>query len=748
MTNQEHIPVPTHSAAVPTPPAAADELLGRLLAAFAGYGAPADAEKLRTVYEFARQAHGSQQRASGEAYIVHPLSVAIILAGLRLDAATLQAALLHDTVEDAGVPLERIEQSFGPDVARLVDGVTHLTALGLGKDRLGSGEPTAAMQAENLRKFFLAVARDIRVILIKLADRLHNLRTLEALPEAKRRRIARESLEIFAPVASRLGIWQLKWEIEDLSFRHLMPEEYARTEAQVSRIRAERERIIPEVLAALTGKLREQGVDFRLEWRPKHLYSSFRKMVSKRYAPEQIYDLIAFRIIVGTPEECYAALGAVHGLWVPIKDRIKDFVAVPKSNQYRSLHTTVVGPQGQPLEIQIRTEEMHRVNEYGIAAHWSYKEGRTPQRAQALSREIYPWIKTFLDWQEETADAGEYVENLQRDVLGSEVFVFTPRGDVLDLPAGSTPVDFAYRVHSDVGHRCSGARVNANLAPLDTRLRNGDIVEILTGPAAQPSRGWLGFVRSRHARNKIRQWFRKEQRDEHLARGRELVQREFRRLRLGAAADDHALLQSLAAALEFHCWDDLLAGLGFGDVRTEQVVARLRELSPGLFPEEQLVFLPPRPGAAAAPASGVAVEDVRDALTRLARCCAPVPGDPIAGFVTVGRGVSVHRQDCGKYREQAASHPERRIAVRWDVKDREPVYHAELAIQTMNLAGNLEQIMAIVNAVRVPTTALQATAGRDRTVVRISLDVAGRTQLDELVRKIAAIRDVISVERA
>ncbi|HTY09228.1 MAG TPA: RelA/SpoT family protein, partial [Candidatus Edwardsbacteria bacterium] len=484
MSVENKIHAPAQSAAAPTATAAVDELFAKLHEAFAGYGTASGLEQLRRAFAFACQAHGVQKRASGEDYISHPLAVAIILAGLRLDAATLQAALLHDTVEDAGVALEAIKEKFGDEVAQLVDGVTHLTALGFGKQRLESDEPTAAMQAENLRKFFLAVAKDIRVILVKLADRLHNLRTLDALPEAKRKRIARESLEIFAPIASRLGIWQLKWEIEDLSFRHLMPEEHRRTVEQVSPVRAEREGIIPEVLAALTAALDGQGLSYRLEWRPKHLYSSFRKMVQKRYAAAEIYDLIAFRVIVKTPEECYAALGAVHSLWVPIKDRIKDFIAVPKSNGYRSLHTTVIGPAGQPLEIQIRTEEMHRINEYGVAAHWAYKEGGSPAKAQSLSRQIYPWIKTFLDWQEDTSDAREYVESLRRDVLASEVFVFTPKGDVFDLPAGATPVDFAYRVHSNVGHRCTGARVNANLVPLDHRLHNGDVVEIITRPNA------------------------------------------------------------------------------------------------------------------------------------------------------------------------------------------------------------------------------------------------------------------------
>ena len=748
MSADKKIPIPVQSAAAPTPNAAVDELFLKLSKAFAGYGTPADAEKLRLAYEFARQAHGAQKRASGEDYIAHPLAVAIILAGLRLDAATLQAALLHDTVEDAGVSLESIRGKFGDEVAQLVDGVTHLTALGFGKHRLESDEPSAAMQAENLRKFFLAVAKDIRVILVKLADRLHNLRTLDALPEAKRKRIARESLEIFAPIASRLGIWQLKWEIEDLSFKHLMPEEYARTAAQVSPVRAERERIIPEVLAALTAALDGQGISYRLEWRPKHLYSSFRKMVQKRYAPAEIYDLIAFRVIVKTPEECYTALGAVHGLWVPIKDRIKDFIAVPKSNQYRSLHTTVIGPAGQPLEIQIRTEEMHRINEYGVAAHWAYKEGGTTAKAQDLSRQIYPWIRTFIDWQDDAGDAREYVESLRRDVLASEVFVFTPKGDVFDLPAGATPVDFAYRVHSTVGHRCTGARVNANLVPLDRQLRNGDVVEILTSNTARPSRGWLAFVRSRHARNKIRLWFKKEQRAEHLARGRELVAKEFQRLHLEQLLGDEALLRSLAAAADCATWDDLLAAIGYGEHNVEQLLLRLRQLAPEHFKDEQLVFLPPRPGAAGGAAQSVAVRGVEGALTRLARCCAPVPGDAIAGFVTVGRGVSVHRSDCPSYRQQVAAQPQRQIEVWWNARDNAPIYHAELSIQTANLSGNLEQIMAIVNAVRVPTTALQAVTGKDRTVVRIGLDVAGRAQLDDLVAKISQLRDVIKVERA
>ncbi|MHB2019050.1 MAG: RelA/SpoT family protein, partial [Candidatus Xenobia bacterium] len=482
-----------------------EEMMEDLLVRVGEYNPNANFDMIRKAFQVANQAHGPQIRQSGEPYIIHPIEVARILTVLRMDTASICAALLHDTVEDTSLTIDECRDAFGPEVAQLVDGVTKLTAISDGKER---GEHTfktkADAQAENLRKILLAMAKDIRVILIKLADRLHNLRTLGSLREDKQRRIAQESLEIFAPIASRLGIFKLKWEIEDLAFMYLYPEEYKRTVQLVSRQRQERERVIPKVLGSLQTKLQELGIKAHLEWRPKHYFSIYQKMQNKQRGLDEIYDLIAVRIIVNTQEECYTALGAVHSLWMPIKDRIKDYIAVPKSNHYRSLHTTVFGPGDEPLEIQIRTWEMHKINDYGIAAHWAYKEGKEFNKEVNLAREIYPWVRLILDWQDESKDAREYVENLKLDVLSSEVFVFTPDGDVLDLPAGSGPIDFAYRVHTDVGHHCVGAKVNTRMVPLDYQLQNGDIVEIMTSKHSTPSLDWLKIARSRHARTKIR----------------------------------------------------------------------------------------------------------------------------------------------------------------------------------------------------------------------------------------------------
>ncbi|HEY3998638.1 MAG TPA: bifunctional (p)ppGpp synthetase/guanosine-3',5'-bis(diphosphate) 3'-pyrophosphohydrolase, partial [Candidatus Xenobia bacterium] len=566
------------SAAPPdvNPPAMFEELLSRV----SEYNPTANLELLRKAYRVASEAHGAQTRKSGEPYIVHPIEVARILTVLRMDTASVAAALLHDTVEDTALTIDQTRDMFGSEVAQLVDGVTKLTAISDGKPHADGKDPIhskADAQAENLRKILLAMAKDIRVILIKLADRLHNLRTLGSLREEKQKRIAQESLEIFAPIASRLGIWKLKWEIEDLAFMYLMPEEYKQTADLVSKLRREREKIIPTVLEALKEKLADLNIKAHLEWRPKHFYSVYLKMSGKHKGLDEIYDLIAVRVIVDTQEECYTALGAVHSLWMPIKDRIKDYIAVPKSNHYRSLHTTVFGPGDEPLEIQIRTWEMHKVNDYGIAAHWAYKEGKEYNKEVNLAREIYPWVRLILDWQDESKDAKEYVENLKLDVLSSEVFVFTPNGDVLDLPAGSTPLDFAYRVHTDVGHRCVGAKVNTRLVPLEYQLQNGDIIEIMTSKHSTPSRDWLKICKSSHARNKIRLWFKKERREENVTRGKDLLEKDLRRHRIEPLMSDTALLLRVAAQYNLNTVDDLLAALGYSEIHTAQVIDRIKE---------------------------------------------------------------------------------------------------------------------------------------------------------------------------
>ena len=508
-----------------------------LLDTVQSYNAKADLELIKKAYNFAERLHEGQRRVSGEPFVIHPFEVAVILANLQMDTTTIAAALLHDTIEDTVASYEQIEKEFGKEVALLVDGVTKLTAISTSKEQSQGGGPAyesnvfkskAESQAENLRKIFLAMAKDIRVILIKLADRLHNLRTLSSMPLIKRQYTARETLEIFAPITSRLGMWRIKWELEDLSFSHLEPEKYKELAQKVALKRAEREKVIHEAIAVIERKLAEHGMKAHIEGRPKHLYSIYKKLTKKGKDFSEIYDLFALRIIVNNVEECYTVLGTVHSLWIPMKDRIKDYIAVPKSNSYRSLHTTVYGPGDEPLEIQIRTWEMHRIDEYGLAAHWAYKE----ERNASLAKEIYPWIRRIVDWQLDSKDAREYIENLKLDLLESEVFVFTPRGDVIDLPAGSTPIDFAYRIHTQVGHSCVGAKVNARIVPLDYNLQNADIIEVITSKHATPSLDWLKLCRSNHAKNKIRQWFKKERRDDNIIRAR----RPWRRNSSGTAS--------------------------------------------------------------------------------------------------------------------------------------------------------------------------------------------------------------------
>ena len=495
----------------------------------------------------AEERHRPQQRTSGEPYITHPVAVAHILADYRLDAPTLAATLLHDVVEDTPTTLEEVSTTFTPEISMLVDGVTKLTSI---SSRQGRDAPTPRSkqqaQAENLRKIFLAMARDLRVILIKLADRLHNLRTLGALRPQKQEAISTETLEIFAPIASRLGVFQMKIELEDLSFRYRYPKEYEELTHGLERLRPVLERAIEEARSGIEKRLEALNIKARLEWREKHLYSTFKKIQRTHRPLEDVYDLLALRIIVDKVEDCYSILGLVHSIWVPMKDRIKDYIAVPKSNNYRSLHTTVYGPGDHPLEIQIRTWEMHQVNEMGIAAHWAYKEGKAPpSKDTAMFKEIYPWIRAILDWDAETRDAKEYVDNLKVDLLSNEVFVFTPGGDVIDLPTGSVPIDFAYRVHTQVGHRCIGAKVNGKMVPFDYKLQNADVVEVITSKNGTPSLDWLRICGSNQARNKIRNWFKKERREENVARGRDILRRELTKQRMDGVLNDEDLMNRI-----------------------------------------------------------------------------------------------------------------------------------------------------------------------------------------------------------
>ncbi len=593
------------------------------------------------------------------------------------------------------------------------------------------------------------MTKDLRVILIKLADRLHNLRTLGNLRPDKQKRIAQETLEIFAPIASRLGVYDMKCELEDLCFRYIYPAEFEELKREVEGLAEVREAALASAVDQIEEKLEKLQIGATLEWREKHLYSTFRKMERTGRTLEEVYDLVALRVIVPRVEDCYSVLGAIHSIWIPMKDRIKDYIAVPKSNNYRSLHTTIFGPNQLPLEIQIRTDEMHQVNEMGIAAHWAYKEGSGGSKAakeSKLFKEIYPWIRAILDWQDDSRDAKEYIENLKVDLLQNEVFVFTPQGDVVDLPAGSCPLDFAYRIHTEVGHRCIGAKVNSKMVPLSTRLQNADIVEIVTSKNSNPSLDWLRICASNGARNKIRAWFKKEKRDENIVRGRDMLRRELGRNRMDQLASDDPLLEKVAQRLNFVEIDDLMASLGYNETSLSQVLARLREELPKEVSEN---ILPTPRANSVRPSAGRAVEVVGldNILVKFARCCAPVPGDPIKGYITLGKGVSVHVEDCANLKALLDTSPEREIEVRWDQPDQGSGYQVEVEIEAWDRAGLLSDVMQVVNDAKIATRACKAWTRKDMAFVRMNLDITNKRQLEELMKRLRRVRDVSLVKR-
>jgi GTP pyrophosphokinase len=724
--------------------------LEEFLSAIRGYLSDDALETVRRAFQLAQERHRPQSRASGEPYILHPIEVAAILAGYKLDVSTLAATLLHDTVEDTNTTLEEIEEKFGGEVRMLVDGVTKLTAISA---RQGRDSPTPhskqMAKAENLRKIFLAMAKDLRVILIKLADRLHNLRTLGNLRPDKQKRIASETLEIFTPIASRLGVFDMKCELEDLCFRYLFPEEFEELEKASIRLAAYREEALSQAVSMIEAKLRSEGIPPRLEWREKHLYSTFRKMERTGRTLEEVYDLVALRIVVPTVGDCYTVLGVIHSIWIPMKDRIKDYIAVPKSNNYRSLHTTIFGPKQQPLEIQIRTEEMHQVNEMGIAAHWAYKEGagKANSKETALFKEIYPWIRAILDWQTDSRDAREYIENLKVDLLQNEVFVFTPKGEVVDLPAGCNPIDFAYRIHTEVGHRCVGAKVNGKMVPLTYILQNADIVEIVTAKNGTPSLDWLRICKSNGARNKIRAWFKKEKREENIVRGRDMLRRELGRQRMDNIVLEGPLLARVSEKLNFQDTDDLLASLGYGETTLPQVLGRLRDELPKEVSETLLPT--PRKSGDFKPSGGRAVEvvGIDNILIKFARCCAPVPGDPIRGYITLGKGVSVHVAGCVNLNALLELSPEREIEVRWDQPDVASGYHVDIELEAWDRDGLLSDVMGVINEAKVPTRACKAWTRKDTAFVKMTVDIKDKRQLEEVLKRLRRLRDVVHVSR-
>lgn len=697
------------------------------------YNPHADSEMLEKAYRFAEAVHRYQKRFSGEPYIVHPLAVAGILADLELDLETIVGGLLHDVVEDGGVELAEIEREFGGEVALLVDGTTKLSRF--------QYKSKEEHQAENLRKMFLAMARDIRVILIKLADRLHNLRTLRYHNAAKRKEIAQETLDIFAPLAHRLGIYRLKSELEDLAFRHSDPEKYYMVAEKLAKTRDSRERYIAGVVATLKEKLAEAGIKADVQGRAKHLYSIYVKMVTQQKDLTEIYDVMGVRIIVDTVRDCYAALGAIHALWKPVPGRFKDYIAVPKSNMYQSLHTTVVGPGGELLEIQVRTWEMHRTAEYGIAAHWRYKEGG---KGDKEFDEKLAWLRQLLDWQHELRDAREFMESLKIDLFADVVFVFTPRGDVIELPAGSVPLDFAYRIHTDIGHRCTGARVNGRLVPLDYRLNNGDVVEIITGKQPSPSRDWLSLVKTSQAKSKIRQWFKKAQREENFSRGKDLLEKEARKQGLDLEVLRSEKMLEAARRFSFATIEDAYVAVGQGVVTAPAIVARLKEEPKPAEPPPEI-----RPEGKTWPKTtpGIRVCGVGNLLVRLAHCCNPVPGDPIIGYITRGRGISVHRRDCRNTVAWYKQERERLVDVAWEEGFDAP-FQVKLEVSGMDRAGLLADVMQVLSEMKISASWVTARGRKGKlAAIELVITLKNLEQLTYLVQKIGRVRDVFEVRR-
>jgi GTP pyrophosphokinase len=718
-------------------PSAIDPVLKKVRS----YNPKADLKEISRAFAFAEASHEGQKRKSGEDFITHPVAVTDIIADLRLDTTTLEAALLHDTVEDTDVSLADIEQEFGAEVSRIVDGLTKL-------DRL-EFHSREQEQAENVRKMIVAMAGDIRVLLIKLADRLHNMRTLGVFPEVKQRRIATETLEIYAPLAHRLGVQEIKWELEDLSFKTLHPGPYREIASLVDARRDERQALIERVTADARAKLRELGVKAEVEGRPKHLYSIYEKMVIRGKEFNEIYDLVGVRILVDSLRDTYAALGAVHALWKPVPGRFKDYVAMPKSNMYQSLHTTVVGPSGKPLEIQIRTRDMHRTAKFGIAAPWRYKEGS--KQAKEASAEA-AWLGQMMDWLKDMADPREFMDSLRIDLYGGQVFVFTPKGDVVNLPAGATPVDFGYAIHTDVGHRTIGAKVGGKLVPLDYELRTGDAVEILTSRAQGegPSQDWLQFVKTPRARSKIRQWFSRGRREDALEQGRDAVTRLMRKqnLPIKRLATTESL-GTVAQELKYANLEALYVAVGEGHVSPQSIVARVSRLVTGEADEEDAqmpLARPVRLGAVGDVSKGVVVRGLPDVWVRLSRCCTPVPGDEIFGFVTKGQGVSVHRTDCpneASLRQQ----PERLIDVTW-AEGKPTSFVVAVQVEALDRTRLLSDVATVLSDSHVNILSATSATGKDRiTRLRFTFELADIAHLSSVLASVKRVESVYDAYR-
>jgi len=709
-----------------------NDILDKVMA----YNPAADLDLVRKAYVYCAKVHQGQTRLSGEPYLVHPMEVAAILADLRLDVPTVVTGLLHDTVEDTLTTLDELKELFGEEVAILVDGVTKI-----GKIHFKTKEES---QAENFRKMLLAMSNDIRVILIKLADRLHNMRTLQYQPEPKQRSIAKETLDIYAPIANRLGISWIKSELEDLSFRYLDPQLYYDLASKVTKKKKEREADVEKARSTIAAKLAEHDIKGDVYGRSKHLYSIYRKMESRNVDIDQIYDLIAIRVMVEGIRECYEVLGIIHSTWKPVPGRFKDYIAMPKGNMYQSLHTTVIGPFGERMEVQIRTGEMHRVAEAGIAAHWKYKEGKGYDEKDVKR---FAWLRQLLEWQQELQDSREFMDTVKVELFPEEVYVFTPKGDVKSFPKGSTPIDFAYSVHTDVGHRCVGAKVNGKLVPLKHELKTGDIVEVLTSPHHTPSKDWLKVVRSSRARNKIRVWIKTEERKRSITLGREICEKEFRRYSLNfAKLQRSGDVKKLAAEFGLVSEEDLLASIGYGKLSSHQVIAKL-------IPAEKLEQHQERKESRVGKvieklikksSSAIQISGVEDVLVRFGKCCNPVPGDDIVGFITRGRGVTIHTSDCPLALE---SDPDRRIEVAWN-KDKRSALPVKIRVTCHDEKGILANIsQAITNCeANIASATIQSTVDK-RGINIFEIEITDLDHLNRVIKSVMQIKGVTKVDR-
>ncbi|AGX43837.1 RelA/SpoT family protein [Clostridium saccharobutylicum] len=717
-----------------------------------------DIDMVKKAYNFAEEAHKEQKRESGEPYIIHPIAVAEILAEMGMDTNTIVAGLLHDVIEDTHYSYEETAELFNPQIANLVDGVTKLTKLGEMEYKTKEEQ-----QADNVRKMLLAMAKDIRVIIIKLADRLHNMRTLKFMPANKQKNKAKETLDIYAPLAHRLGISKIKWELEDLCFRYLHEKEYYELVDDIAEKRVERETYIKDVVKDLNEKLESAGIDSDIDGRPKHFYSIYKKMVTKNKSIEQIFDLTAIRVLVNSVKDCYGVLGIVHTIYRPIPGRFKDYIAMPKPNMYQSLHTTVIGPQGKTFEIQIRTFEMHKTAEYGIAAHWKYKEGDTGKNEQDKEMDFEKklvWLRDMLEWQKETSDAEEFIEGFKIDLFSDEVFVFTPKGVVINLCRDATPIDFAYRIHTDVGNKCVGAKVNGRIVPLDYTLKTGEIVEILTSSNAKgPNMDWLNIAKSNQSKSKIKLWFKKAKKEENILKGKELLEKELKKQGVNyadiAKGDTY---EKTVKRYNIHTIDDLHALFGIGGLSVSTFISRLKEdngidkvnkekenkeiLNKSI--EEQIAksARQPEPNS-----YGITVKGESNLMVRFAKCCSPVPGDEILGYITKGRGVSVHRKDCTNLQNLIDTDGDRVVEVNWG-SSKGNAYFAEIQVEADDRDGLLADIMSVITDLKLQLSAVNANlAKKGSAFVNVKVKITSVDTLTDLMKRIRKLKGVVDVYR-